>query len=65
MLQEQHMMELILITKHYQKLIELLLRQIKQIHKKLITNILQIIMAEEKKHIGMEVNGINIMLMER
>ena len=59
------MMELILITKHYQKLIELLLRQIKQIHKKLITNILQIIMAEEKKHIGMEVNGINIMLMER
>ena len=59
------MMELILITNHYQKLIELLLRQIKQIHKKLITNILQIIMAEEKKHIGMEVNGINIMLMER
>ena len=65
MRQGQLMMELILITKHYQKLIELLLRQIKQIHKKLITNILQIIMAEEKKHIGMEVNGINIMLMER
>lgn len=64
MLQEQHMMELILIMRHYRKLIELLLRQIKQTHKKLITNILQIIMAEEKKHTGMVVNGINIMLME-